>query len=98
MLVPFTVGALEYKLFVGSMNKQITEKEIEEVGHLFTLVLLSEFGNFQRDSSRCMNFSFPLKLETNFYSSENIFRRYFFLDSMLLFSLPVLLPYGTRFY
>lgn len=25
------VGAVEYKLFVGSLNKQATEKEVEEV-------------------------------------------------------------------
>lgn len=38
MFVPLTVGAVEYKLFVGSLNKQATEKEVEEVSHLCYLV------------------------------------------------------------
>lgn len=27
----FSVGAVEYKLFVGSLNKQASEKEVKEV-------------------------------------------------------------------
>lgn len=30
-IIAFWVGAVEYKLFVGSMNKQATETEVEEV-------------------------------------------------------------------
>lgn len=33
MLLSFVLGAVEFKLFVGSVNKQATEKELEEVGY-----------------------------------------------------------------
>lgn len=33
MWLSSVLGAVEYKLFVGSLNKQATEKEVEEVGH-----------------------------------------------------------------
>ena len=38
LLIPdgvlFMVGAVEYKLFVGSLNKQATEKEVKEVSFM----------------------------------------------------------------
>lgn len=37
VLIPLTVGAVEYKLFVGSLNKQATEKEVEEVSQCYFL-------------------------------------------------------------
>lgn len=30
-VIALMIGAVEYKLFVGSLNKQATEKEVEEV-------------------------------------------------------------------
>lgn len=33
------IGAVEHKLFVGSLNRQATEKEIEEVGDSFYILL-----------------------------------------------------------
>lgn len=48
------IGAVEYKLFVGSLNKQATEKEVEEVrtcitkifffSHVFFLIGISSFA------------------------------------------------------
>lgn len=42
------IGAVEYKLFVGSLNKQATEKEVEEVctciTKIFFLFPCSFFG------------------------------------------------------
>lgn len=35
MLFRSMLGAVEYKLFVGSLNKQATEKEVEEVRFKF---------------------------------------------------------------
>lgn len=42
------VGATEYKLFVGSLNKHASEKEVEEVCHLcyFIYPLCWGSGNF----------------------------------------------------
>lgn len=37
MLFLFIIGAVEYKLFVGSLNKQATEKEVEEVCEMSTV-------------------------------------------------------------
>lgn len=34
MLFPSVLGAVEYKLFVGSLNKQATEKDVEEVSFI----------------------------------------------------------------
>jgi len=34
MLFPSTLGAVEYKLFVGSLHKQATEKDVEEVSFI----------------------------------------------------------------
>ena len=34
ILISFMLGAVEYKLFVGSLNKQAFEKEVEQATHL----------------------------------------------------------------
>lgn len=63
MFVPLTLGAVEYKLFVGSLNKQATEKEVEEVSHLhYLLYPFLKIGFFKQRFFSHLVFPFHLKL------------------------------------
>lgn len=76
MLIPFVVGAVEYKLFVGSLNKQATEKEVEEVGHLHYLFRLRLLFFPQRCYSWNIYFSFPFEISCKFCLNVKTFLRY----------------------
>jgi hypothetical protein len=54
------VGAVEYKLFVGSLNKQATEKEVEEVCHMSFGCLLFCHSSDSLPSSLPLNECFIL--------------------------------------
>lgn len=45
MRLSLVIGAFEYKLFVGSLNKQATVKEVEEVREYNSFQLLTHIDN-----------------------------------------------------
>lgn len=66
---PLTLGAVEYKLFVGSLNKQATEMEVQEVGWSSAILLSFNRWAFLPYSLRALLFHFDMSSEVSTFLS-----------------------------